>query len=61
MCYACGMGAQEHIRFKSPYSLSMRDTVGQYLAPARRQGSGNAASSRDYGRSHLSAVTTSDV
>jgi len=35
----------EHIRFRSPYVLSIRPTNGQNLC-ARTQGAGNAASSR---------------
>src|SRR5205823_5773508 len=48
-------GGQEHIRFRSPYGLSMRPTDGQCLF-ARTNGSGNAASSREYGWLQSSAA-----
>src|SRR5439155_3274837 len=48
-------GGQEHIRLRSPYGLSIRPTDGQCLF-ARTNGSGNAASSREYGWLQSSAA-----
>ena len=46
------------IKLRSPKTLSTLLTVGQNLA-SLTQGAGYAACSRPYGRSHLSASTTS--
>ena len=53
-------GGQLHTRFRSPYMLSIRATVGQTFR-ARSPGAGNAARSREYGRSQSSATTCASV
>src|SRR5262245_28250903 len=53
-------GGHTHIRFRSPYGLSIRPTDGQNLL-ARTHGSGNAAFSRGYGCVQASAVTDAAV
>src|SRR5204863_8726889 len=53
-------GGHEHIRFLSPYALSMRPTLGQNFA-ARTNGSGYAACSREYAWRQSSADTAAAV
>ena len=54
------MDGQAQTTLRSPKTLSMRATGGQYLF-SRTHGSGYAACSREYGRSHSVRVTASAV
>src|SRR5438132_1041669 len=53
-------GGQTHTRFRSPYAPSTRPTDGHTLC-RRVAGEGNAARSREYGRSQASPMTSSSV
>src|SRR5690606_5191903 len=54
-------GGQAQTRLRSPPTLSMRETGGQYLEAKFASPAGNAAIVREYGWDHSSAIVSAEV